>query len=79
MSRLMLGILIGLGIGAFIQFITATLLIDRWYIGTLNLDASIPDEPYYFMEVERGMAHKLSKNKHVMLRVRKSNYMKETK
>jgi hypothetical protein len=81
MSELLIGILIGLGAGVVVTAITVSLLIDRWYVGNLNLDASIPEEPYYFIEVSRGMTHKLSKNKHVLLNVRKSNYedRKETK
>lgn len=73
---------IGLGCGvlvmAGISVLVVFLLIDKWHVGTLNLDESIPEEPYYFMEVSAGSQDKLKSNRLVLLRVSKRNYIRDT-
>ena len=50
-------------------------LVDKWYAGNLREDRSIPEEPYYFMEIAPGRFRKLSTNNTVLLRVKRENYI----
>ena len=50
-------------------------LVDKWYAGNLREDRSIPEEPYYFMEIAPGRFQKLGTNNSVLLRVKRENYI----
>ena len=51
------------------------LFVDSWYAGDLREDRSNPEEPYYFMEVAPGRGQKLSKNRKILLKVKRENYI----
>lgn len=80
MHSFWIGLVTGvLSSGVLIWLLTIPLIIDKWYVGTLNRDESIPNEPYYFMEIDEDKHEKLEKNKHVLLMVRKKNYLDDAK
>lgn len=76
--KLIIGLIAGIIIGAVFVAVFMLLMIESWEVGSLNLDASIPNEPYYFMEVDKGKAERLAKNRRIILKVKKSNYMDKT-
>ena len=70
------GVAVGVVAGGILIFgLVFSYLIDKWYVGRLNKDESIVDEPYYFMEIDPGRADKLKHNKRVLLNVCSRNYL----
>lgn len=64
---LLAGILMGFGITSLVRRI--------YFVGTLRIDRSEPNEPpYMFLELDKGVGD-ISKKKHVLLRVRNENYI----
>ena len=78
-TDIIIAVVIGFIFGLFVAVFVAAAILGTWFIGSLNEDRSIPDEPYYFMEISRGGADKMRKNKHVLLKVKRENYVKDTK
>ena len=73
---------LGFAVGAFcagvVCLIVFLFLIGTWYLGDLREDRSDdPEKPYYFMELGKGASFRMMKNKFVLLRVRRENYIKE--
>ena len=67
------GVIAGAGLASIVWM----LLCEKWFIGDLREDQSIPDDPpFYFMEIRQGCYEYLKKGKFVLLRVRRENYMK---
>ena len=75
MPQFLVGLFTGLCASVPLAFAILMILIDRWWVGFLNRDESVSDDPYYFMEVARGQADKLKRNRHVLLEVRTKNYL----
>ena len=69
--------LIGFALGIFLPGVFFVLIFDKWYAGKLREDRSIPDEPYYFMEIDQGRSGRLASNKFVMLRIERQNYIQK--
>lgn len=60
------GVVIGIGI--------AMIIFRAYFIGTLRIDKSDPnEEPYMFLELDKGIGD-ISSKKHVVLRVSTENY-----
>ena len=68
----------GVFVGGICVAAVAALIAGRWYVGTLREDRSEPTEPYYFLEIPRGGMRRLSGLKHVILNVKRENYLKQT-
>jgi hypothetical protein len=68
---------VGIGFGIVGTLSVIALIAGRWYIGTLREDRSDPSEPYYFMEIPKGGMRRLSGLNHVILNVKRENYVKE--
>lgn len=61
------GIVIGIGI--------SIIIFRAYFIGTLRIDKSDPnEEPYMFLELDKGIGD-ISSKKHVVLRVSTKNYI----
>lgn len=67
-------LIIGVIFGTLVSGVTYFLAIDKYYVGNLREDRSIPEEPYYFMEISKGRFGRLSKNRFALLRVVRENY-----
>ena len=65
----------GIGFGILISIAVLFLMVDRWYVGTLREDRSDPSEPYYFLEIPKGGLQRMSRLKHVILSVKRENYI----
>ena len=68
--------------GAFIACVICLIvflfLVGTWYLGDLREDRSDdPGKPYYFMELGKGASYRIMKNKFVLLRIRRENYVKQ--
>lgn len=60
------GVVIGIGI--------AMIIFRAYFIGTLRIDKSDPnEEPYMFLELDKGIGD-ISSKKHIVLRVSTNNY-----
>lgn len=66
---------IGYAVGVLVECLIFLLSIDRYYVGRLREDRSIPEEPYYFMEIDSGRFERLKKNRFALLRIARENYM----
>lgn len=61
------GIVIGIGL--------AMIIFKAYFIGTLRIDKSDPnEEPYVFLELDKGIGD-ISSKKHVVLKVSTKNYI----
>lgn len=61
------GIVIGIGL--------AMIIFKAYFIGTLRIDKSDPnEEPYVFLELNKGIGD-ISSKKHVVLKVSTKNYI----
>ena len=61
------GIVIGIGL--------AMIIFKAYFIGTLRIDKSDPnEEPYVFLELAKGIGD-ISSKKHVVLKVSTKNYI----
>lgn len=66
----------GFFIGILVFGLIFLYLIGNWYIGDLREDRSGGEEkPYYFMEIANGASGHLRKNRFVILRVKRENYI----
>ena len=72
---LIIGIAIGVIVGVLISGVCCLLVVDCYYVGNLREDRSIPEEPYYFMEIGNGRLERLKRNRFALLRVVRENYM----
>lgn len=70
-----IGYAIGFLMASVVCVIAIGLLIDKWYAGNLREDRSIPEEPYYFMEIAPGRLKKLGMNDTILLRVKREDYI----
>ena len=78
MSDIWLGMFVGAFIASVIQVIVYLAIIGKWYIGDLREDNSTGDErPMYFMEIAQGGYRQMQKNRYVLLRIRRENYIRE--
>ena len=68
---------IGYFIGTIVSGAIYLLTVDKYWVGILREDRSIPEEPYYFMEISAGRAERLKKNKFALLLIRRENYIKQ--
>ena len=75
MVDLIIGIVIGLVVGAAAGYLIEWHITERACIGCLREDRSDPDEPYLFLEVDKGGIEKMRNSKHVKLRVKLENYV----
>ena len=61
--------------GALVGFGISTILYRCHHVGNLRIDNSDPDYgPYMFLELEKGVGD-ISSKKHVILKVKKENYI----
>lgn len=74
-----LWLVVGYALGTLISGIIYLITVDKYYVGNLREDRSIPEEPYYFMEIAGGRFDRLAKNKFALLRVTHQNYIQEKK
>ena len=74
-----LWLVIGYTLGTLVSGIIYLITVDKYYVGNLREDRSIPEEPYYFMEIASGRFDRLAKNKFALLRVTHQNYIREKK
>ena len=75
---LWLFILVGAVVGGTIAFLVFLFVIGKWYVGNLREDRSFGEgDPYYFMEIANGALGQVKKNRFVLLRVRRENYIQE--
>lgn len=51
-----------------------SIIFKAYFVGTLRVDKSDPDESYMFLELDKGMGS-ISSKKHVILRVKLENYI----
>ena len=70
-------LVIGYALGTIVSGAFYLLTIDKFYVGNLREDKSIPEEPYYFMEIDQGRSGRLASNKFVLLRVERQNYIQK--
>ena len=64
-------ILVGICLGVSISAI----IFRAYWVGTLRIDKSDPnEEPYMFLELDKGIGD-ISSKKHVVLRVSTKNYI----
>ena len=71
-----LGLAVGVFIGLGISMAIVLVMIGTWYIGDLREDRSSDDErPYYFMEIGKGASGRMRRNRFVLLRVKRENYI----
>jgi len=68
-------LIVGVVFGSLVSGVVFLLAVGKWYIGSLRIDTSIPEEPYWFMEISSGGADRLKKLNIVLLRVRRENYI----
>lgn len=74
-----LGVAVGLFIGLVFSMIVSLLIVGKWYVGDLREDHSSGDErPYYFMEIARGGYRQMQKNRFVLLRIKRENYVSQS-
>lgn len=66
---------IGFFVGVIISGLIYLLTVDKYWIGNLREDRSIPEEPYYFMEIVNGRYERLKTNRFALLRIIRQNYM----
>ena len=67
-------------VGAFMACVVCVIvflfLIGTWYLGDLREDRSDdPERPYYFMELGKGASYRMLKNRFVLLRVKREDYI----
>lgn len=60
--------------GVSIGVVIALLVFKTYFIGTLRVDRSDPDEPYMFLELDKGVSQ-ISSKKQVVLRVKLEDYI----
>jgi hypothetical protein len=65
----------GIGFGIVGTMVVVALIAGRWYIGSLREDRSDPSEPYYFMEIPKGGLQRMGRLKHVILNIKRENYI----
>lgn len=72
-------VLIGVGIGVVIGFISACIGVLSLKVGTLQIDRSDPDEPPYpFLRINRDSSiDALSRRKYVLLEVKNENFISQ--
>ena len=69
--------IIGFVLGTLVSGVLFFLSIDKFWVGNLREDRSIPEEPYYFMEIGQGRFERLSRNNFALLRIIRQNYTEE--
>ena len=76
MFNMWLAVGVGAFIGCLIFGIICLLGIGSWYVGDLREDRSSgDDQPYYFMEISHGALSRVKKNRFVLLRVKREDYI----
>ncbi len=64
--------------GTIVLGIFLFLSLDKYYVGDLREDRSIPEEPYYFMEIGAGRFDRLKRNRFALLKIVRENYRKDS-
>ena len=70
-----IGVLAGFLGSCLLFLIGFVIVVDKWYVGSIREDRSIPEEPYFFMEISPGRFEKIARNNHVIFNVKRENYM----
>lgn len=60
--------------GVFLGISITTIIFRAYFVGSLRVDKSDPDQPYMFLELDKGMGNITSK-KHVILKVKLENFI----
>lgn len=60
--------------GVSLGILIVSIIFRAYFVGTLRVDRSDPDEPYMFLELDKGIGS-ISSKKHVILRVKLENYI----
>lgn len=78
MDYIWIVLITGVFIGAVAALLIFLVIIGGWYIGDLREDRSDdPEKPYYFMEISNGASWRIRKNKFVLLKIRRENYLNQ--
>lgn len=61
--------------GMFFGISLSVIIFRAYFVGTLRIDRSDPDDqPYMFLELDKGVGD-ISKKKHVILKVRNQDFI----
>lgn len=61
--------------GMFFGISVVTIIFRAYWVGTLRIDNSDPEDgPYMFLELEKGIGD-ISSKKHVILKVKQKNFI----